>query len=123
MTTAYAQRAQQECELPPPGHLRLVSNNTAPAQGPEAIKVSEIVVRTFARGTAGRGQSAESEKVLAVVRQLQREMTQFIENVCTSRQAEGYFSYNHIPVKPVFSVKVTYKHIGKLKPRHFPLDE
>ena len=29
-------------------------------------------------------------------------------------------SYNRPPVKPVRSVQVTYKHIGKLKPRQFP---
>ena len=28
--------------------------------------------------------------------------------------------YNRPPVKPVRSVQVTYKHIGKMKPRQFP---
>ena len=31
--------------------------------------------------------------------------------------------YNHIPVKPVRFVQVTYKNIGKMKPRQLPLDE
>ncbi len=29
-------------------------------------------------------------------------------------------SYNRPPVNPVRSVQVTYKHIGKMKPRQFP---
>jgi len=32
-------------------------------------------------------------------------------------------SYNHVPPKPAFTVQATYKFIGKLKPRRFPLDE
>jgi hypothetical protein len=32
------------------------------------------------------------------------------------------FSYNHVPPKRVFSVKTQYKHVGKMKPRQFPLD-
>ena len=31
-------------------------------------------------------------------------------------------AYNHIRLKPVRSVQVTYKHIGKLKPRQFPAE-
>lgn len=30
---------------------------------------------------------------------------------------------NHVPIKPAFTVQATYKFIGKLKPRQFPLDE
>lgn len=33
------------------------------------------------------------------------------------------FSYNHVAPKRVFSVKTQYKHIGKMKPRPFPLGE
>ena len=32
-------------------------------------------------------------------------------------------SYKHVPLKPAFTVQATYKLIGKLKPRQFPLDE
>ena len=31
-------------------------------------------------------------------------------------------AYNHICLKPVFSVQVVYKRTGKMKPRKFPLD-
>lgn len=31
--------------------------------------------------------------------------------------------YNHIHAKPGFTVQVTYKNIGKLKPRQFPMGE
>jgi len=31
--------------------------------------------------------------------------------------------YRGIAVKPAFTVQATYKFIGKLKPRQFPLDE
>ena len=29
-------------------------------------------------------------------------------------------AYNHIPVKPAFTVQVIYTHAGKMKPRQFP---
>ena len=42
---------------------------------------------------------------------------------CAHYPIEENCSYNRPPVKPVRSVQVTYKRIGKLKPRQFPLDE
>lgn len=121
MTTAYAQHAELGRAFPPPGHLRLVPN-TAPAQGPEAAKVLNAV-RDFSRGTAARGQSPELAKVLATARQLQLELAQHVENLRASMQGVEDLSYNHISVRPVFSVRATYKYIGKIKPRQFPLDE
>lgn len=32
-------------------------------------------------------------------------------------------TYTHVPLKPAFTVQVTYKHVGKLKPRQFPTDD
>jgi hypothetical protein len=31
--------------------------------------------------------------------------------------------YKSVPLKPVFTVKVKYKHIGKLKPRPYKEDD
>ena len=121
MTTPYAQHAEQSRPFRPPGHLRLVPN-TAPAQGPEAAKVFNVV-RDFSRGTAARGQSAESAKVLATVLQLQVELAQHVENLFATMQDVDDLSYNHISIRPVFSVRATYKYIGKIKPRQFPIDE
>ena len=121
MTTAYAQLAEPGRAFPPAGYGRLVPN-TAPAQGPEAAKVLNVV-RDFSRGTAARGQSPESAKVLETVRQLQVELAQHVENLRASTQDLEDLSYNHISVKPVFFVRATYKYIGKIKPRQFPLDE
>lgn len=36
---------------------------------------------------------------------------------------ESEHSYQHIHLKPAFSVQATYQHVGKLKPRKFSLDE
>lgn len=36
---------------------------------------------------------------------------------------ESERSYQHIHLKPAFSVQATYKHIGRLKPRKFSFDE
>ena len=121
MTTAYAQHAEPGRAFALSGYRRLVPN-TAPAQGPEAAKVLNVV-RDFSRGTAARGQSPESAKVLATVRQLQVELAQHVENLRATLQDVEDLSYNHISVKPVFSVRATYKYIGKIKPRQFPLDE
>jgi hypothetical protein len=120
MTTAYAQPARQEDSFPLPAAL---ARYTAPAQSPEAAKVRKVV-KTFSNGTAARGQSRESEKLVALVHQLQREMDPYSYNMdISSTQALEDFSYNHIPVKPVFSIQATYRYIGKLKPRQFPLTE
>lgn len=120
MTTAYAQPARQGDGFPlPPAR----AHYTAPAQSPEAAKVRKVV-KTFSNGTAARGQSPESEKLVAVVHQLQREMDPYSYNTdVSSTQVLEDFSYNHIPVKSVFSIQATYRHIGKLKPRQFPLSE
>jgi hypothetical protein len=45
------------------------------------------------------------------------------EIIDSSPYAREDLHYNHIHAKPVFSVQVVYKPIGKLKPRQFPLDE
>jgi len=122
MTTAYAQRSQQIGSRPlSAGHLRLVPN-TAPAQGPEAAKILDVM-QTFRRGTTTQGQSPELATVFATVDQLLRDLTQNIESVRSFMQGGEELSYNPIRIKPVFSVQATYQFIGKLKPRQFPLDE
>jgi len=122
MTTAYTERAPQVQALPAGGHLKLVHSSTAPAQGKEAMKVRDVV-RTFGRGTAARGQSAESAKVIATMKQLQLEMAEHVDSLRAMIQGREELSYDHVPVKPAFTVQATYKFIGKLKPRQFPLDE
>ena len=117
MTTAYAQRVPQEQNLYAlePG-LRLVWS--APAQGQEARKMRENV-RAIGLGTMSRGHSAESVKLNAVF----RDLAESIEVVHAMLQGSTEPTYNHIPLKPAFTVQATYKFIGKLKPRQFPLDE
>ena len=121
MTTAYAQHAEPGRAFPPTGYIRPVPN-TAPAQGPEAAKVLNVV-RHFSRGTAVRGQSPELAMVLATVRQLQGALAQDVENLRPTLEGVEDQSYNHISVRPVLSLRATYKYIGKIKPRQFPLDE
>lgn len=117
MTTAYAQRSAQEPRQYVPGsHLRLVSS--APAQGQEARKMRENV-RAISLGTVARGHSAESAKLNAAVRDLADSIEAF--QALMQNMDDG--SYKHVPIKPAFTVQATYKLIGKLKPRQFPLDE
>lgn len=120
--TAYTKRTPQMQGLPLGGHLKLVHSTTAPAQGKEAMQVRDVV-RKFGCGTAARGQSVESAKVIAAVQKLQLEMVEHIENLRAMIQGREELSYDHVPVKPAFTVQATYKFIGKLMPRQFPLDE
>jgi hypothetical protein len=115
MTTAYAQRpAQEQSQFMAGSYLRLVSS--APAQGQEARKMRENV-RAISLGTVARGHSAESAKLNAAV----RDLAESIEALQEHSMDDG--SYNHVPLKRAFTVQATYKFIGKLKPRQFPLDE
>jgi hypothetical protein len=117
MTTAYAQRPPQERRQYAPGaHLRLVSS--APAQGQEARKMRENV-RAISVGTVARGHSVESAKLNAAV----RDLAESVEALQALMQNRDDGSYTHVPLKPAFTVQATYKRIGKLKPRQFPLDE
>lgn len=117
MTTAYAQCPAQEPDQYVPGsHLRLVSS--APAQGQEARKMRENV-SAISAGTVARGHSAESVKLNAAIRGL----AENIQALQALMQSTDDGSYKHVPLKPAFTVQATYKHIGKLKPRQFPLDE
>ena len=116
MTTAYAQRTPQQPNPYALGSLALV--RSAPAQGQEARKMRENV-RAIGLGTMSRGHSAESVKLNAAV----RDLAESIEALQAMLQSRAEPSYNHIPVKPAFSVQATYKFIGKLKPRQFPLDD
>jgi hypothetical protein len=122
MTTAYAHQMWDEDPLLPGIHLHVVSTNTASGQGQDAQKVLNVV-RNFAHGTAARGQSVESAKIIEAVKKLQVEMSEHIDNLRTFIDGHDDLSYKHIPVKTAFFVQATYKHIGKLKPRQFPLDE
>lgn len=121
MTTAYCDAAGQHRVVPLFNHQK--TPNTASAQGPEAAKVSSIVGRAFSQSTADRGQSPESERIREIGWKLRRELVEPVENLRAPMANIEDFSYNHIPLKPVFSVRATYKHIGKLKPREFPLAE
>ncbi|MGK2925701.1 MAG: hypothetical protein ACSLE2_08765 [Lysobacterales bacterium] len=117
MTTAYAQRPPQERRQYVPGSLpRLVSS--APAQGQEARKMRENVHAISVR-TVARGHSAESAKLNDAV----RDLAESIEALPALIQNWDEGSYKHVPLKPVFTIQVTYKRIGKLKPRQFRLDE
>jgi hypothetical protein len=73
-------------------------------------------------GTAP-GQSAEAGQLNAALLRLRAEMAENIDNLRTLIQNSQELPYKHIPVKPAFTVQATYKFIGKLKPRRFPLDE
>lgn len=117
MTTAYAQSPPQaQRQYVPEAHLRLAPY--APAQGHEARKMRENV-RAISLGTVARGHSAESTKLNAAV----RDLAESIEALHAMLHSREELSYNHVPAKPTFSVQATYKFIGKLKPRQFPLDE
>jgi hypothetical protein len=117
MTTAYAQRSPQEQrQFVPRSNLRLISS--APAQGPEATKMRENV-RVIGLGTLARGQSVESTRLKEAV----RDLAESIEALNALLHNGDEASYSRVPAKPTFSVQVTYKFIGKLKPRQFPLDE
>ena len=116
MTTAYAQRTPQQPNQYASSSPRLVWS--APAQGQEARKMRENV-RAIGLGTMARGHSVESAKLNDAVRGL----AESIEALQAMLQSGGEPSYSHIPVKPAFSVQATYKFIGKLKPRQFPLDD
>ena len=116
MTTAYAERPTQQPPPYAPGRLALVWS--APAQGQEARKMRENV-RAIGLGTMARGHSAESAKLNAAV----RELAESVEALQAMLQSGVEPSYNHIPVKPAFSVQATYKFIGKLKPRQFPFED
>lgn len=76
-------------------------------------------VRAIGLGTISRGHSIESVKLNAAV----RDLSESIEALQAMMQSGGEQSYNHVPPTRAFAVKATYKFIGKLKPRQFPLDE
>jgi len=118
--SANPKRITQGPSYQPGGSLRLVSP-TAPAQGHEAIQVRQVI-NTFGTGTAP-GQSAEAAQLNATLLRLRAEVAENIDNLRALIQNSQEPTYNHIPVKPAFTVQATYKFIGKLKPRQFPLDE
>lgn len=121
MTTAYAAHTPQSHPPAQSAPLRLITN-TAPARGPDAAKMV-AAMPYFHLGTAVQGQSVEAISVFEAVKKLQLELSQHIEGLRARIQNPADFSYNHVPIKPAFSVHATYKHIGKLKPRQFPIDE
>ena len=117
MTTAYAYPPTQEPRQYVSGsRLRLVSS--APAQGQEARKMWENV-RAITAGTVSRGHSVESAKLNAAV----RDLASSVDALQALMQDRDDGSYNRVPLKPSFTVHATYKFIGKLRPRQFPLDE
>jgi hypothetical protein len=113
MTTAYAHRAPQETKpYAPFAQMRVVTS--APGQGREARKVRDNV-RAITSNTT-RGHSAESEALRAAVRIL----ADSIEALQDRLHGADVASYGHVPLKTAFSVKATYKPIGKLLPRQLP---
>ena len=76
-------------------------------------------VRAIGLGSMYRGHSIESVKLNAAV----RDLAESIEALQAMMQSGVEQSYNHVPATRAFAVQATYKFIGKLKPRQFPLDE
>lgn len=118
--SANRQRVRQGPSYQPGGSLRLVPR-TAPAQGREAFQVRQVI-NTFGTGTSP-GQSAEAAQLNAALLRLRAEVAENIDNLRALIQNNQELPYNHVPVKPAFTVQATYKYVGKLKPRRFPLDE
>ena len=117
MTTAYAER-------PPTGqpplfgsHLQLVWS-AAPAQGQEARKIRENV-REMNEATVSRGHSIEATKISTAV----RDLAESVEALQAMLHGQSEPTHVRVPLKPAFTVQATYTFIGKLKPRHFALDE
>lgn len=75
--------------------------------------VVDIQVATAATSDALEQAYAGEEASYPVIEKLNTATLQGVEDL----------SYNHISVRPVFSVRATYKYTGKIKPRQFPLDE
>ena len=104
----------------PGGSLRLV-HQTAPAQGHDAFQVRKAI-STFGTGTAP-GQSTESAQLNAALIRLHADMAETFSDLRFSIPNGDELNYNPIPVKPAFTVKATYKFVGKLTPRPFPIEE
>lgn len=116
MTTAYAERApQQRGGYAPWPRPRLVTS--APGQGREARKVRDNV-RAISLATT-QGHSVESEALAAAL----RDLAESVEALQHRLQGADATSYNHVPLKPAFSVKATYKLLGKMPPRQLPETE
>ena len=116
MTTAYAQPAPQEARSPMSRpRLRLVSS--APAQGREALKMSDNM-RAISVNTL-QGHSAESGALKAAV----RDLAESVEAPHGGLPGANFAGYNHVPLKAAFSVKATYKLRGNMPPRQLPEDE
>jgi len=113
VTTAYAIRAPHEQRAYIPGPQTWVVSS-AHGQGQEARKVSDNV-RAISVGTT-QGYSLESEALQAAVRNL----AQSIEVLQGRLQGADDTAYMHVPLKPAFSVRATYKRMGKLPARQLP---
>jgi hypothetical protein len=115
MTTAYAQRASYVA-LPPTLRPRQWASGSAPAQGREALKVRANVHAIGLGTTATQGHSVESEALKATIRAVVSSIETFYQRL----QGMDDTGYNHVPLKPAFTVKATYKRIGKLPARQLP---
>jgi hypothetical protein len=104
----------------PEGPFRLV-HQTAPAQGHDAFQVRRVI-SSFGTGTAP-GQSTESAQLNAALIRLRADVAETLSALRFSIPNGDELTYKPIPVKPVFTVKATYKFVGKLTPRPFPIDE
>ena len=114
MTSAHAQLAQPDHMVVASPHLRLVASN---AQGPDALKLRTAM--KDATGKAFGGMSNEAKQAFSTVESV---LAIYANMLQRSFVAEDW-SYLHPPLKPVFSVKVTQQHLGKLKPPAFDVDD
>lgn len=69
-----------------------------------------------AQGLEGKKLSENAEEVL-------RHCRDCAGAVVALTESTDLFSYDHIPLMPVFFVKTRYKFIGRMKPRSFPMSE
>lgn len=114
MTTAIAEPALGvPTRIPPRPYLRLVQS--APAQGPEAIKVQEKVRAIGTESEGAQGYSHESEAIRAIVRDFVASI-EALQNVHSPEESD----YKHVPLKTAFTVKATYQFTGKMAARQFP---
>lgn len=119
MTTAYAlqePKGSRPQHRPRSPSIRM----TGSASGPEARSLFEDVrERLFGPHQTPRGTSAVSTSVTLNAVQLVRISDDQLEVISQS----GDDSYIPPIAQPVFTVKATIQHAGKLKPRKFNFDE
>lgn len=69
-----------------------------------------------------RAQGPEGKKVSDNARSVLSHWNDRAEALMAGSAADAY-SYQHIPLKITFRAKARYRHVGRMKPRPFPVDE